>query len=105
MSHIEETLKKLTDESEETRDAPYPDDTEFTHPNRAKSVVQSVRLPGDVFEEIESIATTHDIAVGALIRGWVIEAVATEKEVTLDGALDRLTADVDRVRRLADRAA
>lgn len=101
MSRVEDTLKKLTEESEETRDAPYSADAEFTRPNRSKSVVQSVRLPADIFAEIESIASIHEVPVSALIRGWVLEAVALEKDATLESALNRLSADVDRVRRLA----
>lgn len=93
-------------ESEATRDAPYPPDAaEGTRPNRARSVVQSVRLPADAFAEIESIAKEHDVPVGALIRGWVLRSLAAERDTTLADAVDRLAADVDRLRRLANRTA
>jgi predicted DNA-binding ribbon-helix-helix protein len=101
MSRTEDLIKAAQTESEATRDEPYPADAPGQRPHRARSVVQSVRLPADAFAEVEAIAKEHDIPVGALIRGWVLRAVAAERDLTLADAVDRLAADVDRLRRLA----
>lgn len=101
----EDVIRAAQVESEATRDEPYPPDVASTRPNRARSVVQSVRLPADAFAQIEAIAAEHDVPVGALIRGWVLAAVAAEHEGTLADAVDKLAADIDRLRRLANRAA
>jgi predicted DNA-binding ribbon-helix-helix protein len=100
MSRTEDLIKDAQAESEATRGEPYPAGATGQRPNRARSVVQSVRLPADTFTEIEAIAKEHDIPVGALIRGWVLRAVAAERDLTLADAVDRLAVDVDRLRRL-----
>jgi predicted DNA-binding ribbon-helix-helix protein len=101
MNRTEELIKAAQAESEATRDQPYPPDAKGQRLHRARSVVQSVRLPADAFAEIEAIARDHDIPVSALIRGWVLRAIAAERDLTLADAVDRLAADVDRLRRLA----
>jgi predicted DNA-binding ribbon-helix-helix protein len=101
MNTTEDLIQAEQAESEATRDEPYPADAEAARPNRARSVVQSVRLPADAFAEIEAIAKEHDLPIGALIRGWVLRALAAERDLTLADAVDRLAADVDRLRRLA----
>jgi hypothetical protein len=101
VNRTEDLIKAAQDETEATRDQPYPADAKGKRPHRARSVVQSVRLPADAFAEIEAIAKVHDIPVGALIRGWVLGAIAAERDLTLADAVDRLAADVDRLRRLA----
>jgi len=102
MSNTEDLIKAAQADSESTRDEPYPANAAVgERPNRARSVVQSVRLPADVFAEIESIAREHDIPIGALIRGWVLRGLAAERDLTLADVLDRLASDVDRLRRLA----
>lgn len=101
MSTIEDQIREVQAESEETRDAPYPQDTTGKRPGRRRSVVQSVRLPTEEYEEIEKLAHTADVPVSALIRGWVLAGLAQDRDSTLADALERLTAEVERVRRLA----
>jgi hypothetical protein len=88
MSRTEDLVKAAQAESEATRDEPYPADAKGQRPHRA-----------------EAIAEEHEIPVGALIRGWVLRAVAAERDLTLADAVDRLAADVDRLRRLAHNSA
>lgn len=106
MSRIEEQIKAVQEESEATRDDPYPEGAVPTRPGQAQSVVQSVRLPAEAFAEIERIAREADVPVGALIRSWVLAGLAAERDTTLTDAVERLAADLDRLRRLAaERAA
>jgi predicted DNA-binding ribbon-helix-helix protein len=101
MNSTEDLIKAVQADSEATSDEPYPTDVRGDRVNRGRSVVQSVRLPAETFVEIEAIAREHDIPVGALIRGWVLRALAAERDLTLADAVDRLAADIDRLRRLA----
>ena len=101
MSAIEDQIKEVQNESEATREEPYPSDTAGERPGRTRSVVQSVRLPADEFGEIEALARAADVPVSALIRGWVLAGLAEDRDANLADAVERLAADVDRVRRLA----
>lgn len=103
MSAIERQIKSAQEDAEATRDDPYPPDTAGERPGRRRSVVQSVRLPADEFAAIEQVARAADVPVSVLIRGWVLRGLAEERDASLADALDRLAADVDRVRRLAHR--
>jgi hypothetical protein len=86
-------------ESEAFRDKPIPE--EARGERRGRSVVQSVRLPADRFAEIEQLAAEAGVPVGALIRGWVLAGLATEKSTSLRDAIDHLAAEAERLRRLA----
>lgn len=86
-------------ESEATRDEPIPEDVRGER--RRRSVVQSVRLPAEEFAEIERIAAESGVPVGALIRGWVLAGLASEQATSLRGAIERVAAEVERLRRLA----
>ena len=68
---------------------------------RGRSVVQSVRLPVEDFEEIERIAARAKVPVGALIRGWVLGGLAAERGTSLRDAIDHLAEEAQRLRRLA----
>jgi hypothetical protein len=86
-------------ESEATRDEPLPDDVKGQR--RGRSVVQSVRLPAEEFAEIEQLAAQAGVPVGALIRGWVLAALAAERGTSLRDAIDHLVEEAQRLRRLA----
>jgi predicted DNA-binding ribbon-helix-helix protein len=86
-------------ESEATRDEPIPDYVQGQR--RGRSVVQSVRLPAEEFAEIERIAAQAGVPVGALIRGWVLAALAAERGTSLRDAIDHLAEEAQRLRRLA----
>lgn len=101
MSLQVDRIKQVQDESETTREEPYPPGATGERPGRSRSVVQSVRLPADEFAAIEDLARTADVPVSALIRGWVLAALAEDRDTTLADAVERLAADVDRVRRFA----
>ena len=86
-------------ESEATRDEPIPE--EVRGERRGRSVVQSVRLPAEQFAEIERLAAEAGVPVGALIRGWVLAGLASERSTSLRDAIDHLAAEAERLRRLA----
>lgn len=78
---------------------PIPEDARGER--RGRSVVQSVRLPAEDFAEIERIAAQARVPVGALIRGWVLAALAAERGTSLRDAIDHLAEEAQRLRRLA----
>lgn len=102
---IEEKIAAVQAESDAYKDVPIPEDTPGVRFNRSRTVVQSVRLPEDEFTEITAIADRANVPVSALIRGWVLRALADERNTSLRDAVDRLVADANRVRRMAEREA
>ncbi|MBO0840340.1 MAG: hypothetical protein J2O49_05940 [Sciscionella sp.] len=98
---IESGVEVAQAESEATRDTPMPVGAKGVR--RGRSVVQSVRLPEGEFAEIERIAREADVPVGALIRGWVLSALARERDTSLRTAIDHLAGEAERLRRLAAR--
>lgn len=101
MSAIKEQIKSVQGETDASRNEPYPAGARGERPGRSRSVVQSVRLPAEEFAAIDEMARTAGIPVSALIRGWVLAGLAEDRGATLEDAVERLAADVDRVRRLA----
>lgn len=87
-------------ESEATRDEPVPEQVKGER--RGRSVVQSVRLPAHEFAAIEEIAARTEVPVSALIRGWVLQGLATERGTSLRDAIERLAVEAERLRRLAN---
>ncbi len=92
-------VERAQTESEATRDEPLPEHVKGER--KGRSVVQSVRLPAEVFAAIEGIAERAGVPVSALIRGWVLQGLATEEGTSLREGIERLAADADRLRRLA----
>ncbi len=93
-------VERAQAESEATLDEPLP--THVKGERRGRSVVQSVRLPAEEFGEIEDLAARADVPVSALIRGWVLQGLAAERGTSLRDAIERLAAEADRLRRLAN---
>lgn len=92
-------VERVQIESEVTRDVPLSEQVKGER--RGRSVVQSVRLPAEQFAAIERIAERAGVPVSALIRGWVLQGLATEQGTSLRDGIERLAADADRLRRLA----
>ena len=98
----EDEVRAVQAESEARRDAALPDDARGQR--RGRSVVQSVRLPEAEFLAIERLAGELDVPISALIRGWVLEGLAAERDASLRAAVDRLAVDAERLKRLLSRS-
>ena len=94
-----QVVERVQAESEATRDEPLPE--HVMGERRGRSVVQSVRLPAETFAAIEEVAARAEVPVSALIRGWVLQGLASERGMSLRDGIERLAADADRLRRLA----
>ncbi|MGH3811860.1 MAG: ribbon-helix-helix protein, CopG family [Pseudonocardiaceae bacterium] len=96
---VKQEVERAQAESEAIRDEPLPEHVKGER--KVRSVVQSVRLPAEAFATIEEIAARAGVPVSALIRGWVLQGLATEEGTSLREGIERLAADADRLRRLA----
>jgi len=95
----DQTRRLIRDEieqSERTRDVPLSGKAA----RRGSAVVYSVRLPPERVEQIEAVARTLDVPASSLVRGWVLAGLAEHDSGTVTGTIDRLEADVHRLREL-----
>jgi hypothetical protein len=79
-------VERAQAESDATRDEPLPEHVKGER--RGRSVVQSVRLPAEKFAAIEESAAQAGVPVSALIRGWVLQGLATEQGTSLRDGIE-----------------
>lgn len=95
---LQELLAEETAASEASRDAALSD--RVIRKGNTRSVVYSLRLTPEQTEEIQRIADEAGVPASGLVRDWVLEGLAAERgSVTLDSLVDRLSRDVDKLRR------
>jgi hypothetical protein len=99
---IRRLLAELAEESERTRDDPYPPGA-VSSP-APDTVVQSVRLHTSDLDEIKALSESSGVPVSVLIRGWIKQGLAAERDSTIEGSLDRLAEELNRLRRVTRRA-
>ncbi|TFD50787.1 hypothetical protein E3T55_08285 [Cryobacterium frigoriphilum] len=97
-NNIHELIDSVAAEADATRDAPMPAGAASTRPN--KSVPVAVRLAPDDVSAIEVLANKLGVPVSTLLRGWILEALAAHRDESVATALDRVTADIQRLREL-----
>lgn len=95
---IEKLIEQVAAEADATRDEPMPAGIPASRPN--KSVPVAVRLAPDDVAAIEALARKLDVPISALLRGWILDALATMRDESIATALDRFTADIQRLREL-----
>ena len=62
-------------------------------------MVYSIRLTPEQTEEIQQLADTAGIPAAGLVRGWVLQGLAAEREGSVEQTVEALSRDVDRLRR------
>lgn len=97
-TNIKKLVAQVATEADATRDDPMPAGIGSTRPN--KSVPVAVRLAPDDVAAIEALAGKLDVPISALVRGWILDALAAKREESVATALDRVTADIQRLREL-----
>ncbi|GAA4470781.1 hypothetical protein GCM10023094_00340 [Rhodococcus olei] len=100
-SMAEHEVRTVHAEPEAARDSAPPDTARGER--RSRTVVQSVRLREEDFAAIERLADDADVPVSALIRGWILAGLTTERGTSLRDAIDHLAGEAERLRRLAAR--
>lgn len=94
--NTEAKIRAEIEQSEAHPDA--PGDTQWSQRNRARSTVYSVRLNPDEVTRVEHIAQRLQVPASTLVRGWILDALTTSENDTVLGALDRVEADLHRLR-------
>lgn len=72
-----ELAARLREESEQTKNQPYPKDVKVTRPNRSK--VYSVRLSAEEQEAVERVAHAQHLPASTLVRAWILERLDRER--------------------------
>jgi len=96
-TEMEQLIAQEAKASEQTRDAPLSDRAARKRPTR--SVVYSIRLTPEQTEEIQRLADTAGIPAAGLVRGWVLQGLAAEREGSVEQTVEALSRDVARLRR------
>lgn len=91
-------VEAVAAESEAPRNEAMPVGVEPVKPHKTTTI--ATRLTVEDVSEIEALAERLDVPVSALIRGWILAGLAGRKDDSVSTALDRLTADVQRLREL-----
>ena len=97
-SNAKQLVEQIAAEADSIRDAFMPADATLTKPH--KTITVATRLTAADVAEIEAIADRLDVPVSALLRGWIVAGLAGCKEDSVTTALDRLSADVQRLREI-----
>ncbi len=97
-TNVKQLVERIAAEADVTSDHPMPPTAIASRPN--KSIPVAVRLAPEDAAAIEELALQLDVPMSALLRGWILAALAAKREESLAGALDRITADVQRLREL-----
>ncbi|MCI4656650.1 hypothetical protein [Cryobacterium zhongshanensis] len=97
-SNLHELVDEAAAEADATRNEPMPAGPTPSRPN--KSVPVAVRLAPDDVAAIEALAEKLDVPMSRLLRGWILDALAAHRDESVATALDRVTADIQRLREL-----
>ncbi len=100
--NVKDLVEQIAAEAEVTMDDPMPEGTVWTRPNRAKSATFSLRLNPDELAGVQDLARAHGVPASTLVRGWIVQRLAAERNAPTDTAaiVDRLEADVRTLRKL-----
>ncbi|USQ78524.1 hypothetical protein NF556_12850 [Ornithinimicrobium faecis] len=69
-------IAQMREESERTKDDPYPTDTRGSRPNRSQ--VYSVRLSAEEQARVQSVADARHLPASTLVRSWILERLDRE---------------------------
>jgi hypothetical protein len=84
MSDIEKLIDQETEASEQNRDAPVPGGATVTRPNRARSMVYSIRLNPDEVVALHALADAAGLPASTLARSWIVERIREEETELTD---------------------
>lgn len=73
-------------------------DGEWVKPNRGPSPLLTLRVPAEVLEALQALASSERVPVSALARNFIVDGIALREGDDLLGALDRLERDVAAVK-------
>jgi hypothetical protein len=74
-----ELADQLREESERTKEEPFPAGARYTRPNRDRSRVYSVRLSQAEYEEVQRVADAAHLPASTLVRSWILARLEQER--------------------------
>ena len=69
-------IARLREESERTKDDPFPEDVRVVRPNRSQ--VYSVRLSAEEQARVQSVADSKHLPPSTLVRSWILDRLDHE---------------------------
>ncbi|MFC7625503.1 hypothetical protein ACFQU4_34505 [Microlunatus sp. GCM10028923] len=99
VSKAEELVRSEGLAAEENPDAPLKAGTKVTRPGRARSAVYSIRLTPDEVQAVNAAADLAGVPASVLVRGWVRQGLATQRNDDPAAIAEQLAHDVARLRR------
>lgn len=69
-------IATMREESERTKDDPYPHGTRGVRPNRSR--VYSVRLSEEEQARVQEMADSKHLPASTLVRAWILERLSQE---------------------------
>lgn len=98
MNEEQKLVEQIAAEADATATDPMPPETTWTKPG--KTVTVATRVAPEHQAAIEKLATQLDVPVSALLRGWILAGLNARADETVEGAVEQLSADVQRLREL-----
>lgn len=98
MSDTKQLVEQIAAEADAAVGQPMPPGTVWTKPG--KTVTVATRVSPEHLAAIEDLAGKLDVPVSALVRGWVLAGLNAKREESVTTALDRIAADLQRLREL-----
>jgi len=96
-AQLERLVAEETEASERARDEPLSG--RAARKRQTRSVVYSIRLTPGQTGEIQRIAEAAGVPAAGLVRGWVLQGLAAEREGSVEQVVEALSRDVARLRR------
>jgi hypothetical protein len=75
-------IQQIQEESERTKDDPYPPGSKYTRPNRERSKVYSVRLSEEEYEAVQRVADAAHLPPSTLVRSWILARLDQERNAS-----------------------
>lgn len=91
-------VAQIAAESDTSVDVSVDADAEFSRPN--KSVTVATRISPEHLAAIEELAGQLEVPIAALLRGWILAGLNARRDETVQSAIERLSADLQRLREL-----
>lgn len=98
MSDAKQLVEQIAAEADATVGEPMPAGTVWAKPG--KTVTVATRLSPEHLAAIDALARQLDVPVSALLRGWILAGLNARKDETVQTAIERLSADVQRLREI-----
>jgi len=98
MSDAKQLVEQIAAEADATAGQPKPAGTVWTNPG--KTVTVATRVSPEHLAAIEALAGQLDVPVSALLRGWILAGLNARQDETVQTAIERLSADVQRLREI-----